>query len=195
MLRDDLNNALPGRLADAAQSVQLGEILNMLLTGGDVVVPALTSTQNATTVASAPSAGYVQAEAVTTANLANALKISYNALQVDVAALRTALLSAAGVTEAAVTVTANVATLANQPKALLAVVGTTETGTTHMKKLLRGPITGPGALVPTAGQAVWDGAKKVLFATADVVTVAAFLYTKATDATISSFQRDIGEQD
>lgn len=49
---------------------------------------AVTSTQNATTGASAPSVGYVQAEAVTTANLANALKVSYNAAQADIAALR-----------------------------------------------------------------------------------------------------------
>ena len=46
-------------------------------------LPALTSSQNATTVGS---------DAGTTQTLANAIKVSYNALQVDVAALRTALL-------------------------------------------------------------------------------------------------------
>lgn len=50
-----------------------------------------TSSQNATTNASAPSVGYVQAEAASTATLANALKVSYNAAQVDVAALATKL--------------------------------------------------------------------------------------------------------
>lgn len=52
---------------------------------------AVTSSQNGTTNASAPSAGYVQAEAASTATLANALKVSYNAAQVDIAALRAEL--------------------------------------------------------------------------------------------------------
>lgn len=50
---------------------------------------ALTSSQNATTNASAPSSGYVQAEAASSATLANALKVSYNAAQADIATLRT----------------------------------------------------------------------------------------------------------
>lgn len=50
---------------------------------------SITSTQNGTTGASAPSGSYVQAEAVTAANLANALKVSYNAAQADVSTLQT----------------------------------------------------------------------------------------------------------
>lgn len=52
---------------------------------------AATSSQNATTNASAPSVGYVQAEAASAATLVNALKVSYNAAQADVAALITEL--------------------------------------------------------------------------------------------------------
>lgn len=184
-LRTELNNADPNRVPAALREVGMGDLLNLLLVGGDVVVPALTSTQNATANGS---------DAGTTQTLANALKVSYNALQVDVAALRTALLAAAGVTEAAVTVTANVATLAAQPAKLYAVVASAGT-TTGMKKPLRGAITGPTALVPATGQAVWDGGKKVLFSTADVVTAANFLYSKDADTTASLLQRDVGEQD
>jgi hypothetical protein len=54
---------------------------------------AVTSSQNATTNASAPGVGYVQAEAASTATLANALKVSYNAAQADIAALRATLLA------------------------------------------------------------------------------------------------------
>jgi hypothetical protein len=53
---------------------------------------AVTSSQNATTIAVTPAnASYTQADQTTIANLANALKISYNAAQVDIAALRTTL--------------------------------------------------------------------------------------------------------
>ncbi len=55
---------------------------------------AVTSSQNATTNASAPGVTYDQTEAASTATLANALKVSYNAAQVDVAALRATLLAA-----------------------------------------------------------------------------------------------------
>jgi hypothetical protein len=73
------NVAAQGALTSAAPSAV-----------GSAADGALTSSQNATTNASAPGVGYVQAEAASTATLANALKVSYNALQVDVAALRTA---------------------------------------------------------------------------------------------------------
>jgi hypothetical protein len=42
---------------------------------------------------------------------------------------------------------------------------------------------------------VWDGGKKVLFATVDVVTVAKFMYAQATDVTASILQRTVGEVD
>ena len=50
---------------------------------------ALTSSQNATANANAQTGAYVQADVQSIATLANALKTSYNALQVDAAALRT----------------------------------------------------------------------------------------------------------
>lgn len=184
-LRTELNNADPNRISAALRELSFGDMLNLILAGADVVVPALTSSQNATTVAS---------DLATVITLANALKVNYNALQVDVVALRTALLSVGGVTEAAVTVTTNVATLANQPRALIAVVGTAGTST-GMKKLLKGPVTGPTAIVPPAGSCVWDGGVKVLFNTADAITAASFLYSRDANTTVSLLQRDVGEQD
>ena len=66
---------------------------------------ALTSSQYSTTNAATQTSSYVQADVQTIATLANALKVSYNAAQVDIAALRaklvlieTALLNAAIVT-------------------------------------------------------------------------------------------------
>ncbi len=52
---------------------------------------ALTSSQNATANANVQTGAYVQADVQSIATLANALKVSYNALQVDVAAIRTSL--------------------------------------------------------------------------------------------------------
>ena len=54
---------------------------------------SVTSSQNATTKAATQTGSYVQAEVQTITTLANALKISYNAAQVDVAALRATLLT------------------------------------------------------------------------------------------------------
>lgn len=100
-------------------------------------------------------------------------------------------------TESSVTVTSNVATLANQPSSLFQVNVATVSGgsATGVKTLLKGPITGAGAIVPAAGQCVWDGGKKVLFATADLAATAHFTYATDADVTCSLLQRDIGERD
>lgn len=81
-------------------------------------------------------------------------------------------------TESGVVVTANVAPLANQPVALLQ-VNATAAGTTGIKTLKVGLITGTGAIVPATGECVWDGDKKVLFNATDAVTAAAFTYSVA----------------
>ena len=86
-----------------------------------------------------------------------------------------------GFTETGIAVTANVATLAAQPTAIFQVVGITAVPASTVKKLRKGPITGPNAIVPAAGEAVWDGALSVLFAAADVATTASFTYAVATD--------------
>jgi len=104
------------------------------------------------------------------------------------------LITALAVTESAITVTANVATLANTPSTLLQINATAGT-TTGVKKLLRGPVTGATAIVPLTGQAVWDGGVKVLFSTVDAVTAASFTYARAANVTASILQRDIEEQD
>jgi hypothetical protein len=76
-----------GRAAGAA-----GEEVDIAAVAANVpAAAALTSVQNATTNAAVQSVAYVQADAETVATLANALKVSYNALQVDVAADRVTL--------------------------------------------------------------------------------------------------------
>lgn len=98
------------------------------------------------------------------------------------------LLSGLTATETGVSATSSVATLANQPSALVLINATTAT-TTGVKKLRKGPITGPNAIVPATGEAVWDGGKKVLFATVDAVTVAAFTYATAANVSRSNLQQ------
>jgi len=100
------------------------------------------------------------------------------------------LLSGLTATETGVSVTSNVATLANQPTSLVLVNATTATST-GIKSVRQGPISGPGALVPVPGEAIWDGNKKVLFNTADAVTVAAFTYAKASDVTRSGLSQPL----
>jgi hypothetical protein len=79
----------------------IGSPLTVPQTG--TALPAVTSTQNATAAAATQTGSYVQADAQTVATLANALKTSYNAAQVDIAALSAAVetlmdaLEAAGV--------------------------------------------------------------------------------------------------
>lgn len=202
-LRDELNEANPTRLAPALQKLQLGEVLNTLLAGaeteGSTIGGAVTATssQNSTTGAATQSGSYVQADVQTIATLANALKVSYNAAQVDIAALvalvnqlRTAALSVKRTTETGVTVTNNVAVLAAVPSSLMAVVASAG-GSTGMKTLTVGPISGPGAILPAAGAAVWDGGLNVRFASADAVTTADFLYAKAADATASGLSQSL----
>ncbi len=99
-------------------------------------------------------------------------------------------------TETGVTVTTNKAVLANQPgKGGLLSVNATAGTTTGEKALLIGPITGPKAIVPATGQAVWDGGKNVLFAAVDAVTTAKFLYGTAADTTIAGLTRNLGQSD
>jgi hypothetical protein len=99
------------------------------------------------------------------------------------------LLNAATFTETALTVTASKMTLAAIPTALFRVNATTAT-TTGEKKLIKGPITGPNAIVPATGECVWDGATTILFAAADVVTVGKALYSKAADVSPSCLKQD-----
>ena len=85
--------------------------------------------------------------------------------------------------ESPVTLAADVATLSNQPVAVFQVVAATvgAGGVLGVKKLRKGLITGPNALVPATGECVWNGGKNILFAAADAVLTADFLYATATD--------------
>jgi len=180
-IRTELNKADPNRIPDALRSISFGDLLNRLLGGSDVNIPVDLATADAATQTGA----YVQADVQSIATLANAIKAKLNLL---LAAVR----GIGGVTEQGVTVTSNVATLANQPSAVVSVIATTGT-TTGSKTLLQGPISGAGAIVPASGQVVWDGGKKILFAAVDAITVADFAYTTAADATVTALQRDIGQ--
>lgn len=85
-------------------------------------------------------------------------------------------------TESGVTVTSYLtAPIANQPVALLQVVGITGGGTHTVKKLRKGPVSGAGALVPAAGEVIWDGGLHLLFAAADLAATADLTYTVSTD--------------
>jgi len=90
-----------------------------------------------------------------------------------------------GYTQTGIAVTSNVSTLANAPTAeglFQCVVASVSGGSaTGVKKLRRGPISGTGALVPAAGECVWDGGLHVLFAAADLAATASFTYAVATD--------------
>lgn len=113
--------------------------------------------------------------------------------ELGLGALLAKLIAALTVTESAITVTTNVATLANQPAPTIWQINATAGTTTGVKALKIGAITGPGAIVPKTGEAVWDGAKKVLFATVDAVTAASFTYPTAADAVPTILQRDSGQ--
>lgn len=129
-----------------------------------------------------------------TLNAADANRLPAAFSKIGFGDLVNTLMSAIANTESGVAATANVAPLANQPSYLWK-VNATAGGVTGVKKLLKGPITGTNAIVPLTGQACWDGAKKVLFATADAVTTAAFVYAQSTDVTCSVLARDLEEQD
>jgi hypothetical protein len=107
------------------------------------------------------------------------------ALSIGLGEVLSYLLSKATYTETGIAVTSNVSTLANQPTSqglFQCVVASVSGGSaTGVKKLLKGPISGSGAIVPAAGECVWDGAKSVLFCATDLALTASFTYAVSTD--------------
>ena len=95
------------------------------------------------------------------------------------------LLAKAAYTDTGIAVTSNVATLNAAPTSqglFKCVVASVSGGSaTGAKTLLKGPISGSGAIVPATGQCVWDGNTKVLFAAGDLAATASFTYAVATD--------------
>jgi hypothetical protein len=77
-------------------------------------------------------------------------------------------------------IVSSLATLAAVPTALFYVNGTVGTHT-GVKKLRKGPVSGPNALVPATGECVWDGGLHILFASVDAITTATVLYATASD--------------
>ena len=104
----------------------------------------------------------------------------------DFLSLFIAATAVASPTEAAVVPVANVAPLASQPttnglfQVNVKTVGAG--GATGIKKLRRGPISGPNAIVPASGECVWDGMKSILFAAVDAALTVDVLYAVATTA-------------
>ena len=96
-----------------------------------------------------------------------------------------------GYTDTGTAVTSDVVTLTAQPTAngLFKVVAASGT-VTGMKKLLRGPISGAGAIVPATGECVWDGGLHVLFAAVDAVATASSTFAVSTD-TASALLADL----
>lgn len=94
--------------------------------------------------------------------------------------LLTFLIKGATPTQTGVVPSSNVATLAAVATGMFQVNATTAT-VTGIKTLLRGKISGTGALVPATGECVWDGANKLLFAAADAVTAVSATYSVAAD--------------
>lgn len=84
-------------------------------------------------------------------------------------------------TEADVAVTNNVATMAAAPVTLMQVVGITAESASTVKKLRKGLISGANALVPAAGEVIWDGGLNLLFCAADLAATCAVTYMLATD--------------
>lgn len=77
------------------------------------------------------------------------------------------------------TLVADVGTMAAVPSALFQVNGTAGTHT-GVKKLRKGPITGPNAIIPAAGECVWDGGLHILFAAYDALTTVTVFYAVST---------------
>jgi hypothetical protein len=94
-------------------------------------------------------------------------------------------ISKMGYTETGIAVTTNVSTLANQPTSqglFQCVVASVSGGSaTGVKKLLKGPVSGVGAIVPASGECVWDGGLHVLFCATDLALTASFTYAVSTD--------------
>lgn len=177
-IRDELNKNDPNRMAAAFSRLGgFGEAMNRFFFGA--ARGAAVATANAAT----QTASYVQVDVQTIATLANSLKTAFNNL----------VTSSGGVTEAALSPTANVVTLAAQPVAVIDVnVATVSSGSaTGSKKLRIGPFTGPGAITPAAGECVWDGGLKVKLASADLAATVNVAYTKATDVSVSAMQADL----
>lgn len=84
-------------------------------------------------------------------------------------------------TEKGVAVTNNVATMAAAPVTLMQVVGITAESASTVKKLRKGLISGANALVPAAGEVIWDGGLNLLFCAADLAATCDVTYMLATD--------------
>lgn len=80
-------------------------------------------------------------------------------------------------------IVSHLATMAAVPTALFYVNGTVGT-VTGVKKLRKGPVSGPNAIVPATGECVWDGGLHILFAAVDAITTCTLLY--ATSANLAS---------
>lgn len=113
---------------------------------------------------------------------------------IQVGDLLNALVAAMSATEAGVSASSQVCTLAGTPTVLWDAKIATG-GTTGSKKVLRVSNAFLTANSPPVGSCFWDGSTKVKFNATDNCTTADFKYPKAADATVGYFQRALGQQD
>ncbi len=113
---------------------------------------------------------------------------------VQMGELINALINDMSNTETSVTVTSNVATLANTPQALFdaKISAGTSTGSKKILKVTNAFLT---ANNPAAGSCYWDGGVKVKFNATDAGTAAHFKYSRAADVSCGYLQRALNQQD
>lgn len=91
---------------------------------------------------------------------------------------------------------AQVITLADTPATMFNVKSTAGAGTLGTLALLRGPISGAGALSPDPGEVVWNGGTGLLFNAADAFTAVDVLYSSSTTPiSASALDRTLEQRD
>lgn len=127
----------------------------------------------------------------TTLNSGNLNQLGDCCADIKMGELLTLAIASLTPTEAAVVPVAHVATLAATPSALFQ-VNVTAGGSTGIKKLLKGPITGEDAISPAPGECVWNGGVSVKFNAVDNATAVSFTYATATDK-LSILEKNLGQ--
>lgn len=114
--------------------------------------------------------------------------------QLGIGELLVELIKAMTPTDAGLAIAATLATLTAAPSAPPFQVKGIGGATPGIKKLLIGPITGAGAVVPATGEVVWDGGTKLKFAAIDGNLTCDVTYAKASSSA-SAMLRSLGERD
>jgi hypothetical protein len=156
-VRQKLNSAIVGVQADANKKLPRGDLASVMLAPNAAIA--------ATGIASPASASYTQADQSALAAAVLLLIAQVNKLT-------------GGLTDVALAVTSNEATLAQAPtdNGLFQVIATTVSGgsATGVKQIVRDPTA-----VLTSGQVYWDGGTGLTFYAGDLVTHCSAMYSKS----------------